>query len=182
MTATTEARYELRLNPLRFHPELTASIVYALKWSLGAMFADPFRVRDVIVAVREIVDNLVNHADWEGTPAPSFTACYEQTHGSPRVRLSTTNRVRNTAAAEATVRLVQEHLVHQPSPELQRRLMSQLVGDNGSSLGGIGLLQVASSPRCRLQMQLEDDQLTVQVDVDVPELAEGRAVPIQSSG
>ena len=41
------------------------------------------------------------------------------------------------------------------------------------SSGGIGLLQVASSPRCHLEVRLEGALFHVRVDVDVPELRAG---------
>ena len=57
MNNGSPVKYDLRMEPLRFNPELAESVIFGLKWSLGAVFEDPFPVRDVVVTVREIVDN-----------------------------------------------------------------------------------------------------------------------------
>lgn len=170
MSDLGELRYELRLSPLRFDAELTASIIYSLKWSFGAMFADPFPVRDVVVATREIVDNLVSHADWERDPGPALEVRCHIVRGHPRVRVSSTNYVADVDAANRAVRFVREHISTKPSAELYRDLAAQLAAGGNEPAGGIGLLQVASSPRCKLHVELEGDLFRVSVDVDVPEL------------
>ena len=76
MKTTHGVMYDLLLQPLRYDPELTESVIFGLKWTLSAMFDDPFPVRDVIVAAREVVDNILTHADWEGDPAPSLFVRY----------------------------------------------------------------------------------------------------------
>ena len=47
-------------------------LIQKLKWTLGAMFEDPFAVRDVAVAVREVLDHVLIHADCDRAPARRF--------------------------------------------------------------------------------------------------------------
>jgi hypothetical protein len=168
--------YDLLLNPLRFDPELTESVIFGLKWTLGAMFDDPFPVRDVIVAVREVVDNVLAHADWDAEPAPSLFVRYRVQKGMPQLIVSTTNVAKEIDEAEHARKFVDEYIQNKSSPALYRELTAHLISSNAAGPeGGIGLLQVASSPRCRLDVRLEGRLFHVRVDVDVPEL---KAAPV----
>jgi len=176
MSKGTQIKYELQLNPLRFKPELAESIIFGLKWTLGAMFEDPFPVRDVVVAVREVVDNIVTHADWDQPPAPSLFVCYRVQKGQPQLRVSSTNAVKEIEEAERAVRFIGEHLSKKSSTVLSRELTARLIDSTDiRTNGGIGLLQVASSPRCQLEVRLEGPLFRVRVDVDIPEL---QAAPV----
>jgi hypothetical protein len=169
--------YDLLLKPLRYDPELTESLIYGLKWTLGAMFEDAFPVRDVIVAVREIVDNLVTHADWDQDPGPSFFVRYRVQKGLPQLRVSSTNVVKDVDDAERALRFINEYITDKSSPVLYRELTAHLIeSESIGANGGIGLLQVASSPRCKLDVRLEGAVFHVRVDVDVPELKTAPAV------
>lgn len=182
MSAANETRFELLLSPLRFDPELTASIIYALKWSLGAMFPDPFSVRDVVVAVREIVDNVMSHAEWGRPPGPTFAVRLEHGKGRSVISVSSSNHVRDVEVAKKSVRLIEERLSGKSPTELYRDLSAKLI-DSGDrhAAGGIGLMQVASSPRCRLRVRLDSDVFHVRVEVDVPELVQPSAAGDGSS-
>ena len=180
MSEDTQVRYDLLLKPLRFDPELTESVIYGVKWTLGAMFDDPFSVRDVIVTVREVVDNIVTHADWTQTPLPSLLIRYRIQKGLPQLCVSSTNVVKDIDEAERASRFIGECISNESSPVLYRELTAQLI-ESGSikTNGGIGLLQVASSPRCHLEVRLEGALFHVHVDVDVPEL---KVEPVVWSG
>jgi hypothetical protein len=171
MSKDTQVMYDLLLKPLRFDPELTESIIYGLKWTLGAMFEDPFPVRDVIVAVREVVDNILTHADWDQSPAPSLFVRYRVHKGLPQLCVSSTNVVKDVDEAERALRFINEYASNKSPPALYRELTAQLIeSESIKTNGGIGLLQVASSPRCHLEVRLEGALFHVRVDVDVPEL------------
>lgn len=171
MKTTQQVMYDLLLNPLRFDPELTESVIFGLKWTLSAMFEDPFPVRDVIVAAREVVDNILTHADWESEPAPSLLVRYRVHKRMPQLIVSSTNVVKDIDEAQSAVGFIEEYIANQSSPALYRELTAHLIesGDIKNS-GGIGLLQVASSPRCHLEVRLEGSLFHVRVGVDVPEL------------
>jgi hypothetical protein len=171
MNKDTQVMYDLLLKPLRFSPELTESVIYGLKWTLGAMFEDAFPVRDVIVAVREVVDNVLTHADWDQTPAPSLFVRYRVHKGLPQLCVSTTNVVRDVDEAKNALRFINEYISNKSAPMLYRELTAHLIESTDiKTNGGIGLLQVASSPRCHLEVRLEGTLFHVRVDVDVPEL------------
>ena len=180
MSKNPQFMYDLLLKPLRFDPELTESVIFGLKWTLGAMFEDPFPVRDVIVAVREIVDNIVTHADWDQAPAPSLFVRYRVQKSLPQLRVSSTNVVKDVDEAERALRFINEYISNRSSPALYRELTAHLIESASiETNGGIGLLQVASSPRCHLEVRLDGALLKVRVDVDVPEL---KATPLLLSG
>jgi hypothetical protein len=180
MSQDTQVMYDLLLKPLRFDPELTESIIYGLKWSLGAMFEDPFPVRDVIVAVREVVDNILTHADWDQSPAPSLFVRYRVRRRLPQLCVSSTNVVKDIDETERALRFINEYASNKSSPALYRELTAHLIESASiKTNGGIGLLQVASSPRCHLEVRLEGALFHVRVDVDVPEL---KAAPMLLSG
>lgn len=178
MNNNTEIKYQLKISPLRFSPELAESIIFGLKWTLGAMFEDPFPVRDVVVAVREIVDNIVTHADWDQNPAPSLLVSYQLEKGQPRICVSSTNVVKDIEEAKRALRFIDEHVSSKTSNVLWHELTNQLINSTDiRSNGGIGLLQVASSPRCRLDVSLDGAVFRVRVDVDMPELHATAVLP-----
>jgi len=178
MSTGTDIKYELQLKPLRFHPELAESIIFGLKWTLGAMFQDPFPVRDVVVAVREVVDNIVTHADWDRAPGPSLLVSYRVHKGHPQFCVSSANMVRDIDEAEHALRFIQKHISSKTSDVLWHELTNHLIDSTDiRTNGGIGLLQVASSPRCRLDVRLEGAVFRVRVDVDIPELQAAPACP-----
>lgn len=171
MSKDSQVMYDLLLKPLRFNPELTESVILGLKFTLGAMFEDAFAVRDVIVAVREVVDNIAAHADWKQSPGPSLFVRYRAQRGSPQLCVSSVNAVKDIEEAERAVQFIHEHLSNKSSSLLYRELTTRLIDSaNVQSAGGIGLLQVASSPRCSLDVRLEQGLFHVRVDVNVPEL------------
>ncbi len=170
MKVFSPIEYELRLDPLRLKPELAESVIFGLKWSLGAMFEDPFPVRDVVVTVRELVDNIVMHADWDASPAPCFSVSYRVHKGLPQLRVTSTNVVQNPKKAELAVEFITELAGRSPAALWQKLTSKLLEPTDIRTNGGIGLLQVASSPRCHLDVRLDGKVLSVTVDVDVPEL------------
>ena len=181
MNNNTEIKYQLEISPLRFSPELAESIIFGLKWTLGAMFEDPFPVRDVVVAVREIVDNIVTHADWDQTPAPSLVVSYQLHKGQPRIHVSSTNVVKDIEEAKRALDFIHEHVSSKTSNVLWHELTDHLINSTDiRSNGGIGLLQVASSPRCRLDVRLDGALFRVRVDVDMPELHATAVLPVRT--
>ena len=181
MKDDSQIKYELRLEPLRLKPELAESVIFGLKWSLGAMFEDPFPVRDVVVAVRELVDNVVTHADWGAQTAPSFSVSYRVHKGVPQLRVTSSNIVQNEKKAQLAVDFISEIAGKSPAALWQRLTSKLLEPTDIRTNGGIGLLQVASSPRCHLDVRLEGDLFKVTVDVDVPELQQ-RQAPASRTG
>jgi anti-sigma regulatory factor (Ser/Thr protein kinase) len=171
MNNNTEIRYQLEISPLRFSPELAESIIVGLKWTLGAMFEDPFPVRDVVVAVREIVDNIVTHADWDQTPAPSLVVSYQLHKGQPTIHVSSTNVVKDIEEAKRALDFIRKHVSSKTSNVLWHELTNHLIDSTDiRSNGGIGLLQVASSPRCRLDVSMDGSLFCVRVEVDMPDV------------
>jgi hypothetical protein len=163
--------YSLTLNPLRRDPHLAESIVYGLKLTLGVMFEDPVGVRDVIVAIRELLDNILTHADWDQTPAPSLFVRYRVHKDVAQLCISSTNVAKDIADAERALGLIREYMCNPSSTAASLELTAQLLESAGiRSSGGIGLLQVASSPSCHLEVRLEGALFHVRVDVDVPAL------------
>jgi hypothetical protein len=163
--------YALTLNPLRRDPRLAESIVYGLKLTLGVMFEDPFRIRDVIVAVRELLDNILTHADWDQPPDPSLFVRYRIHENVPQLCISSTNVAKDVEEATRAVVLLNEYIADTSSAALDRTLTAHLTESASTRTnGGIGLLQVASSPRCHLEIRLDGAVFHVRVDVDVPEL------------
>lgn len=163
--------YGLTLNPLRRDPRLAESIVYGLKLTLGVMFEDPFRIRDVIVAVRELLDNILTHADWDQTPAPSLSVRYRVHENVPRLCIASTNVPKDIDEATRAVRLISECVADKSSSAPERTLTAHLTESASIRTSGcIGLLQVAASPRCDLEIRLDGALFHVRVDVDVPEL------------
>jgi hypothetical protein len=173
-------QYELRLDPLRLKPELAESVIFGLKWSLGSMFEDPFPVRDVVVTVRELVDNLVTHADWDAAPAPCFSVSYRLQKGVPQLRVTSTNVVRDPKKAKLAVDFITELAGKSPAALWQKLTSKLLEPTDIRTNGGIGLLQVASSPRCHLDVRLEAKVFSVTVDVDVPELQQRETPTIRT--
>jgi hypothetical protein len=170
MNNHSDVKYHLEINPLRFGPELAESIIFGLKWTLGAMFEDPFPVRDVVVAVREIVDNIVTHADWDQTPQPSLLVSYQIQEGHPTIRVLSANVAKDVEGAKRAVQLIDDQVSSKTSNVLWHELTNQLINSTDiRSNGGIGLLQVASSPRCRLRVSLDGALFRARVDVDIPE-------------
>ncbi len=173
-----EIKYHLEISPLRFSPELAESIIFGLKWTLGAMFENPFPVRDVVVAVREIVDNIVTHADWDQNPAPSLLVSYQLKKGQPRICVSSTNVVKDIEEAKRALQFIHQHVSSKTSNVLWHELTNHLINSTDiRSNGGIGLLQVASSPRCQLDVSLDGTLFRVRVDVEMPELDAVEALP-----
>ena len=178
MNNHTDIKYQLEISPLRFSPELAESIIFGLKWTLGAMFEDPFPVRDVVVAVREIVDNIVTHADWDQSPAPSLLVSYRLQKGQPKIHVSSTNVAKDIDQAKRAVQFIDQHVSSKTSNVLWHELTNHLISSTDiRSNGGIGLLQVASSPRCRLDVSLEGTLFCVRVEVDMPDLHATAALP-----
>ena len=178
MNNHTDIKYQLEISPLRFSPELAESIIFGLKWTLGAMFEDPFPVRDVVVAVREIVDNIVTHADWDQSPAPSLLVSYWLKNGQPKIHVSSTNVAKDIDEAKRAVQFIDEHVSSKTSNVLWHELTNRLISSTDiRSNGGIGLLQVASSPRCRLDVSLEGTLFCVRVEVDMPDVHATDALP-----
>ena len=70
------------------------------------MFEDPFPAPDFIVAVREVVDNILTHADWAQKPGPSFSVQYRIRNKLPQLRISSTNAARDIDAAERALGLI----------------------------------------------------------------------------
>jgi hypothetical protein len=181
MTHSSNVKYQLEISPLRFSPELAESIIFGLKWTLGAMFEDPFPVRDVVVAVREIVDNIVTHADWDQSPAPSLLVSYRMKKGQPKICVSSTNVVKDLEEAKRATQFIHEHVSSRTSNVLWHELTNHLINSTDiRSNGGIGLLQVASSPRCRLNVSLEGNLFCVRVEVDMPDLDATAALPVRT--
>ena len=171
MTENAAIHYTLKLQPLRRDPHLAESLISGLKWTLGAIFEGPFPAPDFIVAVREVVDNMVIHADWNREPAPSFSVQYRNHNKVPQLRVSSTNVVKDTDKAERALGVIRECVCNESSSAASLELTAQLLESAGiRSSGGIGLLRVASSPRCHLEARLEDALFHLRVDVDVPEL------------
>ena len=171
MTKDAPIRFALKLQPLRPDPCLAESVISGLKWTLGAMFEDPFPAPDFIVAVREVVDNILLHADWNQKPAPSFSVQYRNHNKVPQLRISSTNVVKDIDEAQRALGRIRECICNESSAAASLELTERLLKSAGiRSSGGIGLLQVASSPRCHLEVGLEGALFHVRVDVDVPEL------------
>jgi hypothetical protein len=79
--------------------------------------------------------------------------------------------VRDLSEAERALHFLNEHIADKSSPTLDRELTARLI--DGASIrtsGGIGLLQIASSPRCHLTVRLEGALFHARVDVDLPAL------------
>lgn len=181
MNNNSDIKYQLEISPLRFSPELAESVIFGLKWTLGAMFEDPFPVRDVVVAVREIVDNIVTHADWDHAPPPSLVVSYRVQKGQPKIRVSSTNVVKDIEEAKRALQFIHQHVSSKTSNVLWRELTNHLINSTDiRSNGGIGLLQVASSPRCRLDVSLDGSVFHVQVEVDMPELHATAVLPVRT--
>ena len=177
MTMHAPIRFALKLQPLRRDPHLAESLISGLKWTLGAMFEDPFPAPDFIVAVRKVVDNILIHADWTQKPAPSFSVQYRIRRKGPQLRISSTNVVKDIDEAERALGRIRECICNESFAAASLELTAQLLESAGiRSSGGIGLLQVASSPRCLLDVRLEDALFHVRVDVDVPDLRAGSKV------
>ena len=177
MSKDSQIMYDLLLKPLRFDPQLTETVIFGLKWTLGAMFEDPFPVRDVVVAVREVVDNVLTHAAWGESPAPSLFVRYRLQKGNPQLCVSTTNVVKDIDEAEQALGFVKEYMGNKSPAALHRELTAHLIESASiRTNGGIGLLQVASSPRCRLDVRLEGRVFHARVDVDVPQLRSAPAL------
>jgi hypothetical protein len=177
MTKHAPMRFALKLQPLRHDPYLAESLISGLKGTLGAIFEDPFPAPDFIVAVREVVDNILLHADWNQKPAPSFSVQYRNHKKVPQLRISSTNVVKDVDEAERALGRIREYICNESSAAASLELTAQLLESAGiQSSGGIGLLQVASSPRCHLEVSLEGALFHVRVDVDVPELKVGSKV------
>ncbi len=171
MNNNSEIKYQLEISPLRFSPELAESIIFGLKWTLGAMFEDPFPVRDVVVAVREIVDNIVTHADWDQSPQPSLLVNYRLKKGQPKVYVSSTNVAKDIEEAKRALQFIRKHVSSKTSNVLWHELTNHLINSTDiRSNGGIGLLQVASSPRCRLDVSMDGSLFCVRVEVDMPDV------------
>ena len=122
MSEDTEVMYALTFKPLRRDPDLAESIVYGLTVTLGVMFEDPFRVRDVIVAIRELLDNILSHADWDQTPAPSLSVRYHVHNDLPRLCISSTNVTKNIDEATRAVYMINETIADKSSPALSRAM------------------------------------------------------------
>jgi hypothetical protein len=143
MTKHTPIRFALKLQPLRRDPHLAESLISGLKWTLGAMFEDPFPAPDFIVAVREVVDNILTHADWNQKPAPSFSVQYRIRNKAPQLRISSTNVAKDIDAAERALGLIREFTCNESSAAASFELTAQLLQSAGiRASGGIGLLQV----------------------------------------
>src|SRR5262249_49121329 len=89
------AIYDLRIHPLRPQAELTASVVQGVKMTLDTMFEDAFSVRDVVIAVREVVDNIATHTNWDHPSKPSLHIWYEILGTKPKFSVYATNAVRD---------------------------------------------------------------------------------------
>ena len=73
--------------------------------------------------------------------------------------------------AERALGLIREYICNESSSAASLELTAQLLESAGiRSSSGIGLLQVASSPRCLLDVRLEGALFHVRVDVDGPAL------------
>ena len=164
--------YDLRIQPLRQDPELTAKIVDGVKATLGAMFNDPFAVRDVVLTVREVVDNIVTHANWDHPKQPTIHLWYEVLGEHRRFNVFARNAVHDPEEALKRV----EHLNRAGDTDaaadiLGRRLIEGYCdASNNGQRQGIGLLQIASSPRCYLNANVSGDLFSIQVNVRVPEM------------
>ena len=171
MTQNPAIRFALKLQPLRRDPYLAESLISGLKGTLGTVFKDPFPAPDFIVAVREVVDNILLHADWNQKPAPSFAVQYRIRNKVPQLRIASTNVVKDIDEAQRALGRIRECICNESSAAASLELTERLLKSAGiRSSGGIGLLQVASSPRCHLEVGLEGALFHVRVDVDVPEL------------
>lgn len=79
------------------------------------MFEDPFPAPDFIVAVREVVDNILARADWTQKPGPSFSVQYRIREKLPQLRISSTNVVNDIDEAERAVGLIREYCCNESS-------------------------------------------------------------------
>ena len=81
------------------------------------MFEDPFAVRDVVVAVREVLDNVLIHADWDRAPAPSLLVRCRVHRGLPQVCVASTNVVRY-GEVRCALHFIKAHVSDKPAPRL----------------------------------------------------------------
>ncbi|MGB3051279.1 MAG: hypothetical protein WBB42_09795 [Polyangiales bacterium] len=117
------------------------------------------------------MDNIVTHADWDQTPAPSLLVSYQLQKGHPKICVSSANVAKDIEEAKRALHFIHQHVSSKTSNVLWHELTNHLINSTDvRSNGGIGLLQVASSPRCRLDVSLEGALFRVRVDVEMPEL------------
>ena len=177
MTKHAPIRFALNLQPLRRDPYLAESLISGLKGTLGAIFEDPFPAPDFIVAVREVVDNILIHANWNQKPAPSVSVQYRIRRKVPQLRISSSNVVKDIDEAGRALGRIRECICNESFAAAPLELTAQLLESARiRSSGGIGLLQVASSPRCHLEVRLDGALFHVRVDVDVSGLKAGSNV------
>ena len=164
--------YDLRIQPLRQDPDLTAKIVDGIKATLGAMFADPFAVRDVVLTVREVVDNIVTHANWDHPKQPTIHVWYEVLGEHRRFNVFARNAVRDPEEAQKRVAHLNGTADTKTAADILGRRLIEGYSDasKDGQREGIGLLQIASSPRCYLNANISGDLFSIQVNVRVPEM------------
>lgn len=175
--------YQLEIYPLRRHPAIASHVVKGIEDTLAGIIHDAFVLDDVTTATVEILDNIYRHADWDHPARPWFHAWYEVVGKAPYFHIASGNAVCDPVATHKYLRVVTEA---QRDTQKAFSLLGQSMtvpishqakkNDVPSKFpatpkpGGMGLLQIASSSRCKLQTYLRDNLLDIEVEISVPEM------------
>lgn len=157
--------YQLRIQPLRRDPSLANVLVKGMEATLSGIIEDPYALDDVTTATAEILDNIYRHADWSHRVRPSFYAWYEVLGTRPFFHITSGNMVSNGAATKERL----EKISSIKAAEKAEQFIQQALTSNGA-VGGLGLLQLVASKRCKLSTMVSRNMLDIEVTISVPEM------------
>ncbi len=160
--------YEMYIDPVNFDPQLTPSIMGALRVIFGGPHWDIFVIHDVALSVREILDNLCRHSDWTAMEPPSLRIWYEEFLNARYINIYASNPIPEGVDRDA---LAQWIAILSDPKRAQALLEDRLVLADPSSeamrreVGGLGLVQIALLERSHLIVEAEKDRFEVHLQM-----------------
>ncbi len=160
--------YEMYIDPVNFDPQLTPSIMGALRVIFGGPHWDVFVIHDVALSVREILDNLCRHSDWDAETRPSLRIWYEEFLNARYINIHASNPIPEGVDRAALTRWI--GILSDPA-RAQALLEDRLVLADPTSeamrreVGGLGLVQIALLERSHLIVEAKEDRFEVHLQM-----------------
>lgn len=152
------AVYELRIHPLRRHDQLREWIERGIYLTLQALLEAQTPLQVAMMAAGELVDNVVDHADWDNQVPATLHVWVDFSAADPVIRIAVANPVRSPQESYATVL----HAIEQTrTPDdavraVRDRIRNIRQGNVKAGSTGLGLINLGVEGYCRLDARLDE--------------------------
>lgn len=153
--------YDLRIHPLRRHDQLREWVERGVYLTLEAVLDATTPLQVAMMAAGELVDNVVDHADWDHPAPSSFHAWVDFSGPSPVIHIAVANPVCNPQEAYATV---QSAIEKSRTPEdaiqaVRDRIRNIRLGKVKEGSTGLGLINLGVEGYCQLHAELDEQNV-----------------------